>query len=66
MNAPGKEMGRLGVEALIDQLEGKPTHPTQVLLLCELQLGESTGPTRTKLPEEGRDAAPRGSRSSRQ
>jgi DNA-binding LacI/PurR family transcriptional regulator len=48
MNAPGKELGRLGVEALIDQLEGETTEPTQVLLVCPLQIGESTAAVRAK------------------
>lgn len=46
MNAPAAELGELGVNALIDQLEGKATQPPQVLLDCELVLGESTGPVR--------------------
>jgi DNA-binding LacI/PurR family transcriptional regulator len=42
MNAPGTELGRLGVEALIDQLEGKLDAVPQVRINCEFQLGEST------------------------
>lgn len=42
MNAPGVELGRLGVNGLIDRLEGLSDELTQVLLACELQVGEST------------------------
>jgi DNA-binding LacI/PurR family transcriptional regulator len=42
MNAPGVELGRLGVEALIEQLEGTSTEIPQVLIVCEFQLGDST------------------------
>lgn len=41
------ELGRLGVQTLIDQLEGvgdDPPPPTQVLLPCRLVVGGSSGP----------------------
>ena len=44
MSAPGVELGRLGVEALIDRLDGTSAGLPQVLLACPLQIGESTGP----------------------
>jgi DNA-binding LacI/PurR family transcriptional regulator len=44
MNVPAAELGKLGVTALIDQLEGTVVRPPQVLLECGLVVGESTGP----------------------
>ncbi len=44
MRAPGAELGRLGTEALIDQLESPDRPLTQRLLPCPLEPGESTGP----------------------
>jgi DNA-binding LacI/PurR family transcriptional regulator len=44
MNAPGEELGRLGADALIDQLEGRAATLPQVLLPCPLEVAESTGP----------------------
>ena len=37
-------MGRLGVELLINQLEGRPQEQSQVLLPCRLVVRHSTGP----------------------
>jgi DNA-binding LacI/PurR family transcriptional regulator len=48
MNAPGVELGRLGVEALIDQLEGLSVALPQVLIPCELQIRASTAPARVR------------------
>jgi DNA-binding LacI/PurR family transcriptional regulator len=42
MNAPGVELGRLGVEALIDRLEGHAHALPQILLPCPLNVAEST------------------------
>jgi DNA-binding LacI/PurR family transcriptional regulator len=42
MNAPGIQLGRLGVEALIDQLEGTLESVPQIKIDCEFQAGEST------------------------
>jgi DNA-binding LacI/PurR family transcriptional regulator len=53
MNAPGVELGRLGVEALIDQLEGTATELLQVLLGCPIQEGDSTAPARQKSGQVG-------------
>lgn len=50
MNAPGEELGRLGAEALIDQLEGHAAALPQVLLPCPLEVAESTGPAPTNSP----------------
>ena len=46
MDAPGPEMGRLGVEALIDKLEGRTDPLPQTLLPVPLHIAESTGPAR--------------------
>ncbi|NDL57093.1 LacI family DNA-binding transcriptional regulator [Phytoactinopolyspora mesophila] len=43
MRSPGKELGRLGVELVIAQLEGNEP-PGSRLLPCELEPGESTAP----------------------
>lgn len=40
---PSTELGRLGVELLIQQLDGRPVSTTQLLLPCRLVLGGSTG-----------------------
>ncbi len=40
------EMGRLGVELLIQQLEGQPSTIPQVLLPCRLIVRSSSGPCR--------------------
>jgi DNA-binding LacI/PurR family transcriptional regulator len=42
------EMGRLGVELLIQHLEGREQDHTQILLPCHLVVRGSTGPHRTK------------------
>jgi DNA-binding LacI/PurR family transcriptional regulator len=44
MDAPGTELGTLGVEALIDQLEGRTESLPQLLLPVPLNVAESTGP----------------------
>jgi DNA-binding LacI/PurR family transcriptional regulator len=44
MDAPGTELGTLGVVALIDQLEGRTESLPQVLLPVPLNVAESTGP----------------------
>jgi DNA-binding LacI/PurR family transcriptional regulator len=38
------EMGRLGVELLIQQVEGRPPGNTQILLPCHLRIRGSSGP----------------------
>jgi DNA-binding LacI/PurR family transcriptional regulator len=45
VTTPGTELGRLGVEALLRQLDGRPS-PTAVLRTGVLAAGESTGPVR--------------------
>jgi DNA-binding LacI/PurR family transcriptional regulator len=45
VTAPGRELGRLGVEALLRQLDGGPPM-TPVLRAGVLAIGESTGPIR--------------------
>jgi len=49
MDAPGTELGTLGVEALIDQLEGRTESLPQVLLPVPLNVADSTGPARPEL-----------------
>jgi DNA-binding LacI/PurR family transcriptional regulator len=44
MHAPGAELGRLGVEALLGRLVPDGRHPEPVLLSCRLEEGASTGP----------------------
>jgi DNA-binding LacI/PurR family transcriptional regulator len=48
MNAPGAELGRLGVDYLIDQLEGTSTAIPQVLISCEFQVNDSTARVRIR------------------
>lgn len=45
MRSPGAQLGRLGVQTLLSQLEGNQA-PGPQLLPCELELGESTAPVR--------------------
>jgi DNA-binding LacI/PurR family transcriptional regulator len=46
VTAPGTELGSLGVEALLRQLDGGSRPMTPVLRAGELAIGESTGPIR--------------------
>lgn len=47
MSAPSVELGRRGVELLIDQLEGTNEHDRQALVMCAFEPGSSTtGPPR--------------------
>jgi DNA-binding LacI/PurR family transcriptional regulator len=46
VTAPGTELGSLGVEALLRQLDGGGRPMTPVLRVGELAIGESTGPIR--------------------
>ncbi|MCS6827253.1 MAG: LacI family transcriptional regulator [Caldilinea sp.] len=48
---PAAELGRLGVELLVQQLDGRPVSIAQTLLPCQLVLGESTGARRQRLHE---------------
>jgi len=43
---PSTELGKLGVELLVQQLDGRPVSTTQRLLPCRLVLGGSTGAPR--------------------
>jgi DNA-binding LacI/PurR family transcriptional regulator len=45
---PGAELGRLGAELLIQQLEAEETEHPQILLPCPLVIRSSTGPLRRK------------------
>lgn len=47
MSAPSVELGRRGVELLIDQLEGTHDHDRQSLVMCAFEPGRSTAPPRT-------------------
>lgn len=49
MNAPAEELGRMGVGAVIDQIEGASQELPQVLVACTLHEGESTGAARSSL-----------------
>ncbi|WP_323960467.1 LacI family DNA-binding transcriptional regulator [Arthrobacter sp. JZ12] len=44
LSSPSTELGRMGVEALIDQLEGRASELRQELVMCRLEGGQSTGP----------------------
>jgi len=44
MDPPTAEMGRIGVELLIQQLEGQTQTPSQILLPCTLVVRDSSGP----------------------
>lgn len=46
VDLPTAEMGRIGAELLIDQLEGNGNGATQLLLAAELVIRQSTGPRR--------------------
>lgn len=46
MSAPSIELGRRGVELLIDQLDGTNTHERQALVMCAFESGDSTAPPR--------------------
>jgi DNA-binding LacI/PurR family transcriptional regulator len=48
INLPAAEMGRIGAELLIDQLESSSDRATQLLLAAELVIRQSTGPCREK------------------
>lgn len=47
---PIAEMGRIGTEILVRQLEGANQEPTQLLLPCRLVVRESSGPYRPRMP----------------
>jgi len=51
MEVPGKELGRLGVEQLIRQLEQPGGEPSQVLVPCTLVKRGSSGPRRQRSTE---------------
>ena len=42
--SPSAELGRMGVESLIDQLEGRADRNPQALVMCTFEVGQSTGP----------------------
>ncbi|MFB7249755.1 LacI family DNA-binding transcriptional regulator [Microbacterium sp. NPDC056234] len=46
MRTPGEELGRLGVDAIIERIENADAEPPAVLLACEMQPGESLAPAR--------------------
>ena len=46
---PVAEMGRIGTELLIRQLEGETDGPTQLILPAELTVRQSSGPHPTRL-----------------
>jgi DNA-binding LacI/PurR family transcriptional regulator len=48
---PASELGRLGVELLVQQLDGRPVSATQTLLPCRIVSGGSTGMRRMAVVE---------------
>ncbi|WP_406248465.1 LacI family DNA-binding transcriptional regulator [Microbacterium sp. M] len=46
MRTPGEELGRLGVDAIIERIANADAEPPAVLLACEMQPGESLAPAR--------------------
>jgi DNA-binding LacI/PurR family transcriptional regulator len=48
MDSPGRELGRLGVDLLIRQLETRPDDVSQLLLPCPLVIRSSSGPCRQR------------------
>jgi DNA-binding LacI/PurR family transcriptional regulator len=50
MVSPGLELGRAAAEALMDRLQGVESAAVQLVLACELHLGESMAPAPAKLP----------------
>ncbi len=44
LHAPGAELGRLGVQSLLDQLDGRQPVGGPVLLACRWEAGRSTAP----------------------
>ena len=46
MRTPGEELGRLGVDAIIERIADADAEPPAVLLACEMQPGESLAPVR--------------------
>ncbi len=44
LHSPGAELGRLGVQSLLDQLDGRQPVGGPVLLPCRWEAGQSTGP----------------------
>lgn len=47
LRAPGRQLGELGLEALVRQLEGAEPMPPR-LVACPLEPGQSTGPVRSE------------------
>ena len=44
MSLPSTALGRMGVESLVDQLEGRDKPMRQALVSCSFEEGQSTGP----------------------
>ena len=44
LHSPGAELGRLGVQNLLDRLDGRPPTSGPTLLPCRWEAGHSTGP----------------------
>jgi DNA-binding LacI/PurR family transcriptional regulator len=44
MRSPAEELGRLGVDAIIERIENPGAEPPAVLLACEMQPGKSLAP----------------------
>jgi DNA-binding LacI/PurR family transcriptional regulator len=54
MDPPSAELGRLGVELLIQQLETEEPEAPQQLLPCRLVVRGSSGPSRRSTEATGR------------
>lgn len=50
MRTPAVELGRLGVDAIIERIENAGAEPPAVLLACEMQPGDSLAPPRVRAP----------------
>lgn len=48
--SPADELGRMGVEVMIGQVEGSPVGMNQTKVMCDFQEGQSAGPARRRKP----------------
>ena len=61
LHSPGAELGRLGVQNLLDRLDGRPPADGPTLLPCRWEAGHSTGPVAPALDDpHPTDDPPRG------
>jgi hypothetical protein len=50
LTLPSTELGRMGVETLVDQLEERGGPMRQAVVICRFEEGQSTGPARRAAP----------------